>query len=298
MIVYSMNVVAVTVIGWSYCIVAAEEKFCSTSCSTVGMLQSTPGQSCSDVYQFNKVSRGASGNYWINTTTGVHQVYCDMELECGGHKGGWMRIADLDTSRGDDCPTGWAKITTPVTACVAPNSKARCYSTNFPTLNIPYSKICGMAMGYQKSTTDGFSGLNFASRSIDGPYVDGISITFGVPRKHIWTYAIGYGFQVEHTSNCPCSELNGRLPPSFVHENYYCESGRSTTVVSSVFTSNPVWDGQGCSSGNNCCCDPSLPWFYRQIPLTACEDIETRICRDQPSSDEDVLIIKFQLYVQ
>ena len=47
-----------------------------------------------------------SGDNWINTTTGVHQVYCDMELECGGHKGGWMRIADLDTSRGDDCPTG------------------------------------------------------------------------------------------------------------------------------------------------------------------------------------------------
>ena len=36
-----------------------------------------------------------------------------MELECGGEKGGWMRIADLDTSRGDDCPTGWSSYTTP-----------------------------------------------------------------------------------------------------------------------------------------------------------------------------------------
>ena len=25
---------------------------------------------------------------------------------------GWMRISDLDTSRGDDCPTGWTKTTT------------------------------------------------------------------------------------------------------------------------------------------------------------------------------------------
>ena len=49
-------------------------------------------------YQINKPSREASGNYWITTTTGVHQVYCDMELMCGGHKGGWMRIADLATS--------------------------------------------------------------------------------------------------------------------------------------------------------------------------------------------------------
>ena len=73
------------------------------------MLQSSPVKSCDDIYQFNKTIaslREASGNYWINTTTGVHQVYCDIELECGGHKGGWMRIADLDISRGDDCPSG------------------------------------------------------------------------------------------------------------------------------------------------------------------------------------------------
>ena len=60
-----------------------------------------------------------------------------MELECGGHKGGWMRIADLDTSRGDDCPSGWTNITTPVTAYIAPSGNARYYSTNFSTLSIP-----------------------------------------------------------------------------------------------------------------------------------------------------------------
>ena len=64
------------------------------------------------IYQLNKASSGASGNYWINTTTGVHQVYCDMELECGGHKGGWMRIAELNTTREDDYPSGWTKIAT------------------------------------------------------------------------------------------------------------------------------------------------------------------------------------------
>ena len=123
----------------------AWEKVCSTVCSTLGMFQSAPGKSCDDIYQLNKVSRGVPGNYWINTTTGVYQVYCDMELECGGHKGGRMRIADLDTSRGDDCPSGWTKITTPVAACIAPSSNAGCYSTNFSTLSIPYSEVCGMA---------------------------------------------------------------------------------------------------------------------------------------------------------
>jgi len=66
------------------------------------MLESNPDKSCDDIYQINKASRGVSTHYWIHTSTGVHQMYCDMELECGGYKGRWMRIADLDTSRGDD----------------------------------------------------------------------------------------------------------------------------------------------------------------------------------------------------
>ena len=163
--------VTVAVIGWTCHLVLALERVCSTSCSTVGMLQSTPGKSCSDIYQFNKASRGASGNYWINTTTGVHQVYCDMELECGGHKGGWMKIADLDTSRGDDCPSGWTNITTPVTACIAPSSNAGCYSANFSILSIPYSKVCGMAVGYQEISPDAF---HSSIESINQPYVDGL----------------------------------------------------------------------------------------------------------------------------
>ena len=38
------------------------------------MLESNPGKSCDDIYKINKVSSGASDNYWINTTTGLHQV--------------------------------------------------------------------------------------------------------------------------------------------------------------------------------------------------------------------------------
>ena len=211
-----MKVVIITVIIWSCHLVAAQEKVCSTVCSTLGMLQSTPGKSCDDIYQFNKASRGVSRNYWINTTTGVHHVYCDMELECGGHKGGWMRIADLNTSRGDDCPSGWTKITTPVTACIAPSNNAGCYSTNFFTLSIPYSKVCGMTVGYQKGRPDGFRAYRYSSRSINGPYVDGISITYGTPRKHIWSYAIGISENNNEISNCPCSQSPGKLPPSFV----------------------------------------------------------------------------------
>ena len=276
------------------------EKF-HRGCSYLGFLRSIPGKSCSDIYQFNEASRGVSGNFWINTTTGVHQVYCDMELECGGHKGGWMRIADLNTSRGDDCPSGWMKITSPVAACKTLRSNPGCYATQFSTLSISYSKVCGMAVGYQKGYPDGFFSNHFPSRSINGPYVDGVSITYGTPRKHIWTYAIGHsdGSNGGSTVNCPCSQTSGPLPPSFVHNNYYCESG---TMVqpdrTDYFPDDPVWDGKGCSSHNSCCSAPSLPWFYRQIPRTANDDIETRICNDAGATWEDVLIGELKLYVQ
>ena len=69
-------------------LVTTQESTCSSFCTSLGMLQSNPGKSCDDIYKINKQSREVSGNYWITTSTGVQQVYCDMELECGGHKGG------------------------------------------------------------------------------------------------------------------------------------------------------------------------------------------------------------------
>ena len=84
-----------------------------------------------------------------------------------------------------------------------------------------------------------------------------------------------------------------------VRDNYYCESGTVTTALPDVYyVDDPVWDGQDCPSDNSCCSQPSLPWFYRQLPRAASEDIEARLCRDEDSVFEDILVKEFQLYVQ
>ena len=73
-----------------------------------------------------------------------------------------------------------------------------------------YSKVCGKVRGYQKGTTKALTG-HAGIRSIDGPYVDGVSITLGQPRKHIWTYAIGYIDDGDTPDfNCPCAEFPER----------------------------------------------------------------------------------------
>ena len=237
---------------------ALEKDMCLNYCrslSSLGMLESNPGVSCSDIYELNEDSQGVSTYYWIQTSTGVHQVYCDMELECGGHKGGWMRIADLDTSRGDDCPTGWKSITSPNSTtypsknvCGSSHNRAGCYSTEFSVNGSSYHKICGKARGYQKATPDGFSQIRqhiSGIQDINGPYVDGLSITVGPNgnRTHVWTYAVGLsGDSAQITVNdCPCvSGTPGAPAPSFVEDHYYCESGNVGDYEIVFYTNDPL----------------------------------------------------------
>ena len=127
-------------------------------------------------------------------------------------------------------------------------------------------------------------------------YIDGVSITYGSPRKHIWTYGIGIS-DLDNATNCPCTKIPGTLPASFVHDNYYCESG-SLLRAEGIFTDEPVWNGESCSNDNSCCSDPNMPWLYCLFPLTTSEHKEIRIFRDEAASNEDILVKELQLYMQ
>ena len=298
----SSIVVILTIAG---AVVTADDKVCSSFCSSLGMLQSSPGKSCAEIYQINKASRGVSGIYWINTTSGLYQVNCDMELECGGHKGGWTTIVKLDTSKGDACPSGWTNITTPGTSpkavCRSGNDAGGCYSAIFTTYNITFNKICGQAKGYQKGVTKGFWSTVVDTKSINDHYVDGLSITLGNPRKHVWTYAIGLLDDVHDPNhNCPCAATPGPDPPAFVGDHYYCESGDTGTYDSNeYYTSDMLWDGYGCHhADNNCCTNPDMPWFFRQFSHPMHDYVEARICNRNGFNTHDTLVESTELYIQ
>ena len=177
-----------------------------------------------------------------------------MELECGGHKGGWTTIVKLDTSKGDSCPSGWTRITTPGASpkvvCRAENDASGCYSVIFTTYNITFNKICGQFKGYQKGATEAFSPTKHISKSINDHYVTGLSITLGNPRKHVWTYATGLSDDYSYPEhNCPCAATPGPDPPAFVCNHYYCESGNTGPYsVDEHYTSDMLWDGYGLQS--------------------------------------------------
>ena len=296
------------------CLVGNSQKVCSSFCSTLGMFNTSPGKSCSDIYQINRATRIASGNYWIQTDNGtVQQVYCDMELECGGHKGGWLRIAQLNTTNGDTCPGEWINDINYNSLCTG--TGAGCYSANF---SVPYSynKICGQVRGFQKGTTDGFYPYFFSqgstpsglytpitySATVNGVYVDGVSITLGNPRKHVWTYAVGLtddGNTGSGYYNCPCARVASPRPPVFVGNNYYCESGNiGLHVASELYSDDALWDGEQCLPGNSCCDRAGQPWFFQQLTISEKQHLEVRICQDEPIVFDAVTVEKLQLFLQ
>ena len=182
-----------------------------------------------------------------------------MKLNCGGVEGGWMQIIDVDMNRDESCPGTWHKITSPRRLCLG-SVAAECASAHFYVKGVTYENICGQAKGYQKGNPNAF---NSKLPSIDGRYVDGISITLGSPCKHVWTYAVGLSddHNYQGGSNCPCAVHPGPGPPAFVGNDYYCESGDVGSSNGPYYLSDPLWDGSGCTNGNGCCAQIGMPWF-------------------------------------
>ena len=59
-----------------------------------------------------------------------------------------------------------------------------------------------------------------------------------------------------------------------------------------------LWDGVGCGTQNECCSFNTPPWFFKQLPQPTTEDIEMRVCRDEDSDNEDILIEIVEIYAQ
>ena len=235
-----------------------------------------------------------------------------MLLSAGGLKGGWVRIAYVYNGV---CPKGWTSIKIPGTSipgCRPSSSYGGCcsvfYSTN--ACSSGYGHVTGSVVAYQKGTTNAFANIaskrKYGDRWIDGPYLDGVSITHGDPskgqeRKHLFSYAVGFSDNYNSPKyNCPCAQYPGPAPPSFVRNDYYCDAGTSgCPSASTYYYKYPVFKNMQCRYGNNCCAQVESPWFYKFIPGYTIRDvIEVRICGDQSWSNEGTIVSQMSLYIQ
>ena len=225
--------------------------------------------------------------------------------QCGD--GFWYQLVSINMSSVDSqCPDGWMEENEGgVRACGRGSVQARSCQSAFLNSDhqMEYTKVCGRAIGYQYGNPDAF--LFGSGRNIDQDYVDGLSITYGLPRQHLWTYAAAVregpinGADID--SNCPCASYAGFPAPPYLGDNWYCESGNPDAFSPwppNLLSNDLLWDGEDCE-GTCCSNGKSPPWFSVVLPAPTDEYIEARICADEPSDGyEDVFIEIFEIYIQ
>ena len=263
---------------------------------TLGKGPHTPAKSCRDIMDCDPLT--PSGMYWLQMPNIVKKVFCDLETyHCGTT--GWARVAYINMTHPQVvCPLPMRQINSPRKLCGRSNGGGGCTSVVFPTYNFSYNRVCGQARGYQYYTTDAFQA---STSDINSYYVDGVSITYGHPRHHLWTYVSGLSDDYNYKNgvyNCPCAKYPGPAPPAFVGLDYYCESGFTGRWQDRIALEDPLWDGDGCGSGNTCCAQAGMPWFCRTLPQEVSEDIEVHICADEGTSNEEIYVDLVEMYIQ
>ena len=276
---------------------------------TPGYTPSHPATSCKEILELAPDS--LSGLYWIRGTDNgaghchchsADHMYCDMERNCNGVGGGWMRVASIDmTDPSSTCPSGLRTIFEGSHRLCAMNiDNAGCSSAILPVEGVQYSRVCGKIIGYQQGSPDAFRG---GQTTIDSHYVDGISLTHGnSPRKHIWTFAAALHEYNSHSGSvCPCTNTQNNPPPAvppFVGQDYFCDTGSENHFQHIFYANDPLWDGSGCGQFSTCCSLNSPPWFLKELSPPTSDDIEMRMCCDSSRSDEDITFETLEIYVQ
>ncbi len=259
--------------------------------------------SCNEVADLDPSS--PSGYYRLSGSTGsAVNVYCDTGRHCCGSTGGWMRVAYLDiTDPSQQCPSGFRLRSSPKRVC-GKTVDGGCTSITFPAHNVLYSKVCGQVRAYQDKTPVAFTPYyRNPSVTIDGPYVEGVSITHGrAPRKHIWTFAAALDETRSQEWVCPCTKTDspytGLVPP-FIGTDYFCDTGsRKEFEDNRFYHEDPLWDGEGCGPNSSCCQFNSPPWFCKELPQPTTDDIEVRVCSDNHPRYEEMPFELIELYLQ
>ena len=267
-------------------------------CDSRGLSCTEPADSCAKVFCD---TNHKSGYYWVKRagSSTAERVYCARDHpDCG--EGNWMRVARIDTTeKFFTCPGGSEPIVVNKRQYCRTPTAGGCVSVHFDSLGHTYREVCGFVRGYQYYTTDAFGLHSRRIGSVDQNYVDGFSFTYGSgPRRHLFTYAVGYN--VDHsTSSCPCTPGSSPKPPAFVGNDYYCStaySGSSRTLQS-LATRDPLFDGVGVCAGT-CCDNLNQPWFKKRVPQQTTDNLEMRLCVDQPFSDEAVAFDLMELYIR
>ena len=268
----------------------------------VSQFLSTVSHSCQEI--LDKYPTALSGNYVIQLLNGsFSEVYCNMDAtHCG--PGGWTRVAYADMTKLSSCPKGLSTYLFDGFAYHLCDREhvpyGGCDSAYFTNYDISYRQVCGRLRGFQYGQVDGiYPNHNNVLDDIDSPYVDGVSITYdSSPRKHIWTYIVGQEEFQSLYENCPCNSGSIETTPSYVGNDYYCESGQNVGRPSPLYYTDYLWDGKTCFDNEATCCNDDMPWFSKTLSSSTTSDVELRMCTSEGYPDEATPLDIIELYIR
>ena len=210
------------------------------------------------------------------------------------------------TDPNQDCPQGFSLTDYSIRSCgQAHTGGFDCSSVAFSVNSPQYSQVCGRVKAYRWGYNHAFHGYNIRSQTIDGYYVDGLSLTHGSLRSHIWTFASAIFSGTSDDSSrvpyhrCPCDPGNTYNSPPFVGNDYFCDSVATVDNYldnsDHLFSDNALWDGQDLL--NPCYGLNNPPWFNKTLPVPTTDDIELRLCTHNPTSSTDIAVTLVEIYV-
>ena len=241
---------------------------------------------------------------FINSAASVHSIiimpqrkqlplvsFCSCSHRCKCGPGDWVKIGSLNPL--DSCPSGFMSENIGG-AQVCWKEEAGCTSFSFEA-GQDYRAVCGVATAYAYGSPDAFGYNHTPDETIDEAYVDGISITYGSPRQHLFTYAATMTLDA-----CPCK--GGKPGPVFVNNNTYCGDqalAPGENWERKWYTNTVLWHAASdCSDDDITCRDDYRPWFSVQTASSTSDAVEIRSCQDQAYNDEALGIASMEIYIR
>lgn len=233
----------------------------------------------------------------IHDTVDNMNAFLVVIPECGD--GLWRSIADIDVSGNDtSCPSGWEFANTPRIGCTKPdNDVGGCALASFSTAGVEYDQVCGRVTGRTADTPNGFRPTNNNNDNlVDGiTLVDGLTVTYSSPIRHIWTFSAHFNPSMDRFS-CPCNpNVNNinMLAVNFANGSYFCDYSRPNE-------NRPLWTGD-CGDLMTTvpeCCNPNgPPYFSATLDEPTTENVDVRICTNV-NSPESVYVESMELFIQ
>ena len=287
-----------------------------------GISEGNPASSCEEIS--SACTPAPSGYYWIQTPSqGVQKMYCLMEPNFV-RPSSLLRVAYMNAlkecPRDEGIPGAWHNG---VEFCYRSATSPGCTSLRYPTFGFKYYSIIGRVRGFGVyGSTKRLCGFHTLSgRTINDPYVNGISITRGPSnsRQHIWTFAAGWDEVSADPCSCPYSfsmsqQSRGTNPPNFARYEYNCEAPSKYPPLWNpgvgygqyiLYFNNTLWDGYCTLDSSSICQDKEKIgnlFTSTIIPDGTTDEIEVRFCNTDtgtPSADDDNIgVHTLELYLE